>query len=74
MTISRNCANASRKPCPEGQGRKKYDELLALDLEFHAILGRAGKNKPLETIYRFVMQYFLALHRAEPDKTEQFQP
>jgi len=37
---------------------KKYDELLALDLEFHAILGRAGKNRPLETIYRFVMQYF----------------
>ena len=37
---------------------KNYDELLALDLEFHAILGRAGKNRPLETIYRFVMQYF----------------
>jgi DNA-binding FadR family transcriptional regulator len=37
---------------------KKYDELLAFDLEFHAILSRAGKNRPLETIYRFVMQYF----------------
>jgi len=40
------------------KAEKKYDELLALDLEFHAILGRAGKNRPLETIYRFVMQYF----------------
>jgi DNA-binding FadR family transcriptional regulator len=40
------------------KAEKKYDELLSLDLEFHAILGRAGKNRPLETIYRFVMQYF----------------
>ena len=40
------------------KAEKKYDELLELDLEFHAILGRAGKNRPLETIYRFVMQYF----------------
>ncbi len=37
---------------------KNYEELLALDLEFHAILGKAAKNRPLETIYRFVMQYF----------------
>lgn len=35
-----------------------YDELLALDLEFHELLGRAAKNGPLETIYGFVMQYF----------------
>ncbi len=37
---------------------KKYDELLSLDLEFHALLGRIGRNRPLETIYGFVMQYF----------------
>ena len=35
-----------------------YDELLALDLEFHEMLGRACRNSPLETIYGFVMQYF----------------
>ncbi len=40
------------------KAEKKYEELLELDLEFHAILGRAGRNRPLETIYRFVMQYF----------------
>ena len=40
------------------KAEKNYEELLALDLEFHAILGRACKNRPLETIYRFVMQYF----------------
>lgn len=37
---------------------KEYEELLALDLEFHSILGHACKNRPLETIYKFVMQYF----------------
>ena len=37
---------------------KKYDELLAYDIEFHSLLGRATKNRPLETVYRFVMQYF----------------
>lgn len=37
---------------------RNYDELLAIDLEFHALLGRACKNGPLETIYGFVMQYF----------------
>ena len=42
----------------KNKAEKKYDELLDLDLEFHAILGKAGKNRPLETIYRFVMQYF----------------
>ncbi len=40
------------------KAEKKYEELLELDLEFHAILGRSGRNRPLETIYRFVMQYF----------------
>ena len=40
------------------KAEKNFEELLALDLEFHAILGRACKNRPLETIYRFVMQYF----------------
>ena len=38
---------------------KKYDELLAYDLEFHNPLGRACKNGPLQTIYKFVMQYFV---------------
>ena len=37
---------------------KDYDDLLDCDLEFHRILGRACANGPLETIYRFVMQYF----------------
>ena len=35
-----------------------YEELLALDLEFHEILGQSCKNGPLATIYGFVMQYF----------------
>jgi len=33
-------------------------ELLACDLEFHRILGQACRNGPLETLYKFVMQYF----------------
>ena len=37
---------------------KKYEELLAYDLEFHNLLGKACKNGPLQTIYKFVMQYF----------------
>ncbi len=37
---------------------KKEEDLLAYDLEFHTLLGQACKNGPLETIYRFVMQYF----------------
>jgi DNA-binding FadR family transcriptional regulator len=37
---------------------KRYEELLAYDLEFHNILGHTCKNRPLETIYKFVMQYF----------------
>ena len=37
---------------------KKYEELLAYDLAFHNILGQACKNGPLQTIYKFVMQYF----------------
>jgi DNA-binding FadR family transcriptional regulator len=40
------------------KAEKNYDELLSLDLGFHAMVGRMGKNRPLETIYRFVMQYF----------------
>ena len=41
------------------KGREKNDEdLLARDLEFHTILGHACKNGPLETLYKFVMQYF----------------
>lgn len=35
-----------------------YEALLALDLEFHEILGNACRNRPLQTIYGFVMQYF----------------
>lgn len=37
---------------------KNYEDLLALDMEFHEALGHASKNTPLETIYGFVMQYF----------------
>ena len=37
---------------------KLYDELLSYDIEFRGMLGKATKNRPLETIYRFVMQYF----------------
>lgn len=52
----RDCVDktVSLKDKPE----KNYDELLSLDLAFHALLGRACRNRPLETIYRFVMQYF----------------
>jgi DNA-binding FadR family transcriptional regulator len=38
--------------------KKDHEKLLACDLEFHALLGQACKNGPLETIYKFVMQYF----------------
>lgn len=38
--------------------KKEYEDLLVYDLEFHNILGHACKNRPLETIYKFVMQYF----------------
>lgn len=37
---------------------KIYEELLDCDIEFHRLLGKATKNRPLETVYRFVMQYF----------------
>ncbi|WP_235814670.1 FadR/GntR family transcriptional regulator [Propionispora sp. 2/2-37] len=37
---------------------KNYDELLACDMEFHYILGKLTKNRLLEKIYRFVMEYF----------------
>jgi DNA-binding FadR family transcriptional regulator len=52
----RECMEETRalKDRPE----KDYDALLALDLGFHAILGRIGKNGPLTAIYGFVMQYF----------------
>lgn len=56
LAALRECAEKTR--ALKDKEEKNYDELLALDLGFHAILGRAGKNRPLETIYRFVMQYF----------------
>lgn len=34
------------------------EKLLAHDLEFHRLLGQACRNGPLETVYKFVMQYF----------------
>lgn len=37
---------------------KDYDRLLNFDLEFHHILGKITKNRLLEKIYRFVMEYF----------------
>lgn len=42
----------------KGKPVKEYEELLTYDLEFHNLLGQACGNGPLETIYRFVMQYF----------------
>lgn len=40
-------------------GKERNDEdLLAHELEFHGIFGKACKNGPLQTIYNFVMQYF----------------
>jgi len=39
-------------------GARNDEESLASDLAFHAALGKACKNGPLETIYKFVMQYF----------------
>ncbi len=40
------------------QAEIDHERLLASDLEFHALLGQACHNAPLETVYRFVMQYF----------------
>ncbi|WP_207857562.1 FadR/GntR family transcriptional regulator [Lucifera butyrica] len=34
------------------------DKVLACDLEFHHILGKITRNKLLEKIYNFVMEYF----------------
>jgi DNA-binding FadR family transcriptional regulator len=56
LRLLRECVEKTRSL--KDKTEKKYEELLLLDLEFHAILGRVGKNRPLETIYRFVMQYF----------------
>ena len=39
-------------------GEKREDVLLACDLEFHTRLGQACRNVPLETVYRFVMEFF----------------
>ena len=52
----RNCVE--RTQSLKAQASKNYEELLALDLEFHEVLGHIAKNSPLETIYGFVMQYF----------------
>lgn len=52
----RNCVE--RTHLLRSSPSRDYEALLALDLEFHEILGRASKNGPLETIYGFVMQYF----------------
>ena len=51
---------------------KNYEELLAYDLEFHKILGHACKNGPLETIYKFVMQYFESYIEASLHKQTDF--
>ena len=51
---------------------KNYEELLAYDLEFHTILGQACKNGPLETIYKFVMQYFESYIEASLHKQTDF--
>ena len=40
------------------QGEIDHEQLLVCDLEFHALLGQSCHNLPLETVYRFVMQYF----------------
>lgn len=37
---------------------KNDEQQLAYDLEFHTRLGQACKNGPLETLYKFVMEYF----------------
>lgn len=42
----------------EKSGEKDDEALLACDLAFHTLLGQACKNGPLETLYKFVMQYF----------------
>jgi DNA-binding FadR family transcriptional regulator len=52
------CECVEKTQALKDKAEKDYDELLALDLKFHAILGRTGKNRPLETIYRFILQYF----------------
>jgi GntR family transcriptional regulator, transcriptional repressor for pyruvate dehydrogenase complex len=52
----RNCFESMQ--ALNSKEKKNYEELLAYDLEFHTILGQACKNGPLETLYKFVMQYF----------------
>lgn len=37
---------------------KSYEKLLEADLKFHAVLGQICKNRLLEKIYLFIMEYF----------------
>lgn len=40
------------------QKSKSYEKLLESDLKFHAVLGQICKNRLLEKIYLFIMEYF----------------
>lgn len=40
------------------QESKSYEKLLDSDLKFHNVLGSICKNKLLEKIYQFIMEYF----------------
>lgn len=42
----------------KGQVSQSYEKLLESDLEFHNVLGRICKNRLLEKIYQFIMEYF----------------
>ena len=56
LSLLKNCVE--RTHSLRSDQSKDYEALLALDMAFHAALGHASKNGPLETIYGFVMQYF----------------
>jgi GntR family transcriptional repressor for pyruvate dehydrogenase complex len=56
LRILRNCFE--KMQALKNSGEKNENLLLACDLEFHTLLGQACGNGPLETIYKFVMQYF----------------
>lgn len=56
--ISRLRDSFGKMPDGPAQTEIDHERLLLSDLEFHALLGQSCHNAPLETIYRFVMQYF----------------
>ena len=56
LTALRHCVENTQALSRKKE--KDYAALLSYDLEFHRILGQSCRNGPLQTIYKFVMQYF----------------